>query len=171
MNKNVYYIVEVLGIGFLKPALWGYDAEDRRGTRGQAEQFRSVCSAISAVQSYAQKFGNWGIQIIRVEETPGPPRRELVTTGDLSLLDKGPVVIATGRDSADFVRPKPQMFGSWTSDLSAAQVFANLAEALAYIATNSAASVPFYPGTRTSLKILPIREIPGTPTVTETVLA
>lgn len=167
MGKKVYYLLRSnIGKFFL-----AQPKENKRdtynpvlGSRVDAGKFRSVTAALSAIQracgaSDSGQFVWPDVEIIRVEETPGVARRELVTTGDLSLLD-GPVVLRTrggsfvgsSDDRGDFV-------------LADARVFSTQRDALDYLNDESLFA------DNTGFRIVPIREIPGTPTIVETVLA
>lgn len=127
------------------------------GDVSRAKKFDSIKEVIDFLTSLGAG-GTFASEIVRVEETPTPARRELVTTGDLSLLDKGPVVIQNVYGPSDMANNE----NSLAVSLAYAKVFANISEALMWFRT--------HPGAGTC-RIVPIREIPGDVTITETVLA
>src|SRR5690349_21225473 len=103
-TKKVYYVVKA----FLRRYFTGNRRDPVGHTIGEAEKFRSVGEALRALERYSAAHpSTWGANnIVRVEETTGTPRRELVTSGDLSLLD-GPVVIKA-RYSDEFVHHRAE---------------------------------------------------------------
>lgn len=165
---KTYYIVKRSSLGdFLTGNNADYQtALTSYGGRKDAGQFATVADALSAVEYFGRTHvvnrAKWYFQLIRVEETISAPRRELVTTGDLSLLDKGPVVVLHQSRCSEFVRAGFTPTDSWTGYFSQAQVFENQTEAIEQVRTI------LY---TTRFRIVPIREIPGETIVTETVLA
>lgn len=94
--------------------------------------------------------------LLRVTEVQEPPKRELVTSGDLSLLD-GPCVV----HRADTDAYVPTSFGRG-ADLENATVFDNQSRAIQSVGGQYSGPV---------FRIIPIREVPGRTTYKEEVLA
>lgn len=127
-----------------------------------ASQFSSAQAALSTLQRHARFADNWvpDVNLVRVEESPRPARRELVTQGDLSLLNTNPVVLF-GNNIKKFLG-RSNYFTEPT--IETAVTFPNQGAALGWLLEQDRI-------VGGSVSVLPIREFQDESSVTETILA
>lgn len=166
--KRVYYVIRRASVNRYAGIATGYGSPWQK-TPQQAAQFTTLRDAAAALTRIQ---GDPTTEIVRIEETrvATPAKRELVTSGDLSLLD-GPVVLITrqGAGSVYYLAAVPT-WSKWTlGGLEEALVFPAQHAALRFINDNPDLS---FSGCK-SLRIVPIRETPQDTTVNvvETVVA
>lgn len=163
--KRVYYVIRRASVNRYAGIATGYGSPWQK-TPQQAAQFTTLRDAAAALTRIQ---GDPTTEIVRIEETrvATPAKRELVTRGDLSLLD-GPVVIADGEPGDPiFLSETRDGHMHWRSALAEATVFPRYQEAVQAIRDRSIMSFS------TSDRIVPIRETPQDTTVNvvETVVA
>lgn len=142
----------------------------------EASRYSTPAQALQALHDFAIRRGEsgtggctgYGIDLIRVTESHSAPRRELVTSGDLSLLNEGPVVIF-GACGGGYLQPSEGLIvweWSYRSEhgLQTAKLFRNQQEALQFIADVMGNDLG-------PIELRVIREVPGETIVTEAVLA
>lgn len=165
--KRVYYVIRRASVNRYAGIATGYGSPWQK-TPQQAAQFTTLRDAAAALTRIQ---GDPTTEIVRIEETrvATPAKRELVTRGDLSLLD-GPVVVITRQGGGTVYHLSPNhSWSNWSTHLEDAQVFPTQDAALRFINSNQDHS---FSGCK-SLHIVPIRETPQDTTVNvvETVVA
>lgn len=137
-----------------------------------AKRFRTVAGILQYIAENASNYNGYltSFNISRVEEITTAPKRELVTSGDLSLLN-GPCVVQYGKGLSSFLGTNPPKTEAinFRASLKDAAIFPNQAGALT--AVMQLGKIGGYVEAAHPYSIVPVREVPGATEFKETVLA
>ena len=176
-DKKVFYVLTYLGVFSGKKHYVGQN-DSNTGWMGclnvkGAKRFGSVSAAILFTRDSAHnadgQYFDLNINIVRVEETPGTSTVRLVSTTKIDATK--PVVFFDGERG---VYAAQGVTGPLNSPpygtLQTARVFSDLNDALTVLQEQRIATIERR-GVNRGLTIHQVEVVPGTPTVTETVLA